>query len=156
MNPLCGTWQLKTFCIERCATGARQAYFSERPSGLLVYEPGGYFSAQIAGSDRPSFASPDPYGGSESQQAACYRTYLAYFGRYEVDEAAGVVKHAVEGALYPVWLGSTQVRHFVLSESARLLTLSTPPIRVEGQDVVSRLEWLRLGAVLPVAQPSTL
>jgi hypothetical protein len=141
---LTGTWQLDSFYIEHYRSKARQPYFSDNPTGILFYDHSGHFSGQISSSDRPAFATNDPFGGTEAQFVACYKTYLAYFGRYEVNTEAGVVRHSVVGSLYPTWTNGIQVRSFVLSEANTRLMLATPPMRVEGQDVVSKLEWKRL------------
>lgn len=68
---------------------------------------------------------------------------IAYFGRYEVNEAAETVTHHVTGCTFPNWIGSEQTRHFAFTDQR--LTLSTPPILAGGATLRGILVWERTG-----------
>src|SRR4051794_8129239 len=38
--------------------------------------------------------------------------YFRYFGTYEIDEAAGVVAHLIEGSWFPNLVGKQELRHY--------------------------------------------
>jgi hypothetical protein len=71
---LLGAWRLQA--IDHAGNAAQSA---ARVDGLIMYEPGGYMSAQIIS------PGADPTSG-ESE-------YHAYFGTYSVDLAASAVTH---------------------------------------------------------------
>lgn len=43
---------------------------------------------------------------------AAWRGYVGYFGTYTIDEKASTVTHHVEGASFPNFVGTNQVRHY--------------------------------------------
>lgn len=73
-----------------------------------MYTPDGYMSAQIMTPDRPAYDNPTAAGGTEDQRATAAAGYLAYSGRYSVDELTGVIHHHVLVSLMPNWIGGTQ------------------------------------------------
>lgn len=68
--------------------------------------------------------------------------YYAYFGRFEVDESKGLLRHAVQGSLWPSEAGQTFEHRFRLQDD-RLL-LEGPPFEAEGERRFSRIEWNRI------------
>jgi hypothetical protein len=76
---------------------------------------------------------------SEAQRAALYSTYIAYFGRYEVDVDKGIVMHIVEGSINPGMVGSPMPRYFEWSPDGNTLYLQTKT----GDRVTGRLRWDR-------------
>jgi hypothetical protein len=77
---------------------------------------------------------------ADADRAAAYRRYLGYWGPFTVDEAKGVVVHHVEGSSNPSWVGSNQVRYYVLAPDGQKLTLSVK----NGERVTSTLVWERI------------
>jgi hypothetical protein len=95
---------------------------------------------QITGADRPTLVTDDPLGGDTEARAAAYSTYLAYFGRYEVQGES--VVHLIDGSLFPNWSGEKQVRPYTLENGE--LVLRTPPMQLsDGTTVVNELAWIR-------------
>ena len=47
--------------------------------------------------------------------------FVSYFGTYSIDEAARKVRHTLEAALVPGWVGTTLVRSFVIDPSGQLI-----------------------------------
>jgi hypothetical protein len=140
-NPVAGTWKLIA-CENRYEDGQIQQTFGADPLGLLMYDAGGRMSVHLMGRNRTRFTSPDVHGGTPSELKAAFDSYMSYFGTYEVDVAAGTVAHHLEACSYPNWVGTTQQRFFKIE--GKRLSLSTPPMRVDGKDVRVFLIWERL------------
>jgi hypothetical protein len=137
-----GVWRLETI-RDRVPDGPEQDHpdFGPEPDGFLVYTDSGHVSVQFMRRDRPGWRGEDDPTDAERAEAA--RGYGGYAGRYEVDEAAGVVRHHVETALIPNRVGATLTRSFSL-EGERL-TLRPPRLRRGGVDVERALTWRRVG-----------
>lgn len=104
--------------------------------GQISYDTAGRMSAHLMRDNRPGFsANPAP----ESERAAAYSGYVAYFGRYEIDADKRVVTHHVEGALSPGMVGQEMPRHYELSSDGATLFLSVK----NGDRVTGRLQWDR-------------
>ena len=136
-----GTWKLVTSEF-RTPDGKVTYPLGEKAVGILMYDLGGRMAAQLMRPDRPRFASGDMRGGTPEEIKTATEGYVAYFGRYEVDEKRGTVVHHVEASLFPNWLGQDQMRFFKFSDD--LLTLKTPPILSGGQEITGVLVWKRL------------
>jgi hypothetical protein len=65
--------------------------------------------------------------------------FLAYYGRYEVDEVAGVVRHFVTGSSYFGYRGTTQIRHYEFANDT--LTLKA---KSSFDDSTRLLVWRRV------------
>ena len=136
-----GTWRLIA-CEFRSADGHIEFPFGHDALGMIIYDASGNMAVQIIRPDRPKFVSGDKYNGTPEEVKAAFEGSLAYFGRYEVDEAAGTVTHHVVGSTFPNWIGSDQKRYFVFS--GEHLTLTTPPILMGGVMTTGVLVWERL------------
>jgi len=110
-----------------------------------MYDSGGHVAVQLLDPDRPRFASDDRARGTDAEMRAAFVGSFAYYGRYVVDAAAGTVRHRVEGASFPNWVGADFVRRVQLARgvSGDRLTLITPPVRVGGRPVTTTLVWRR-------------
>jgi hypothetical protein len=138
---LIGAWTLESY-VERPLDGAPDRHpLGEDATGLVLYTPDGFVSAQIMRQGRAPFASGYWFDGT----AAEYRdaaAYIAYSGRFEVDEAARTLTHAMDVSFYPNWIGQTQPRAVEL-EGDILRLSSMRPIRSGGVLVLSHLQWRR-------------
>jgi lipocalin-like protein len=99
-------------------------------------------AVQISYDGRRSLGSPDLAAGDDGGQAAAYRTYNAYAGRFSVPEP-GVVVHHVEQALHPDQTGIDKRRTYRLDGD--VLTLRTQPVVTAGSEASSVLRWRRRG-----------
>jgi hypothetical protein len=97
-------------------------------------------AVQISYDGRPSLGSLDLDAGDEAGQAAAYRTYNAYAGRFTVPEP-GTVVHHVEQALHPDQAGMDKRRTYELDGD--LLVLRTQPVVTAGAEASSVLRWRR-------------
>src|SRR4029079_7155097 len=121
---LLGHWTLEAWTGEDAA-GAPVAHGGAEPSGDLVYLPSGRMAVQISYDGRESLGSRDLGAGDDAGQAAAYRTYNAYAGRFSVPEP-GTVVHHVEQALHPDQAGMDKRRSYRLDGD--VLTLRTQPV----------------------------
>ena len=138
---LVGTWRLVSF-ESKTAGGAIRHQLGPAATGRLVYDAAGYMSAQLMDPERPQFASGDLTQGSDTEVRAAVAGYIAYYGTYTIDQTRGVVTHHVQGALFPNWVGGDQTRYFRLDGNR--LTVTTPPIRIGGEDSRTVLVWERV------------
>ena len=69
--------------------------------GLLCYTKDGFMSMQIMREDRPEYSSSDLHISLMEEMAAANSRYLAYAGRFSVDEAATTVAHRVQLSSWP-------------------------------------------------------
>lgn len=138
-RPLLGRWALVAWSGSDGA-GRPVDHGGARPSGMLIYLPTGHMAIQIQRDGRAEFGSRDFDAGTEELQAAAYRDYLAYAGRFTVPEP-GIVVHHLEQALHPDQVGMQKRREYVLDGDD--LTLRTQPIQFEGEPATSVLTWRR-------------
>lgn len=116
---LVGTWQVLEV-VDTDPTGKVSHPYGAHPKGYIVYDPTGHLHVQVMRTpSTPPFAAGDQQGTDREVRAA-YDGYVAYFGTYEVDGAAGKVIHRVEGSLMPSYTGTDQPR----------------PIRIEGDELI--------------------
>ena len=85
-----GAWQLASFEARDVATGIVRHPLGAEPSGLILYTDDGYMSAQLA--TTPSGAD-----------------YIAYGGRFHLDEQTSVVHHEVTMSMMPELLAAPAV-----------------------------------------------
>ncbi len=140
-HPLVGAWRLQGW-VSIDDEGAETAPLGDRPDGLLSYSADGSMLAIMGRADRPRFVSGDPIGGSESERAEAYATFLAFGGRFELSGAT--ITHRIETSLFPNWVGTAQQRTWELDATGRRLTLTSPPLELAGALGVQRLTWERV------------
>lgn len=109
-----GTWRLTTF-EDRSDEGAVKHPYGERPMGLLIYDATGHMSIQIMKMPHPKVASGDEEKITPAEKIALFDAYTAYWGKYRVDTARGVVIHRAEGDLSDVYIGEDEERPFELT-----------------------------------------
>jgi hypothetical protein len=85
-----GAWRLVHSIIIN-ADGNQQFPFGEDAIGYICYSDTGIMAVQISRKSRAGV----------KDAARLQRDYLAYFGRYEIDIDRQVVRHLLEGQLFP-------------------------------------------------------
>lgn len=138
--PLVGAWSLIEY-ESRYEDGSVRLPMGEMPQGLLIYSPNGIASVQMTRPGRQFFASGDWLNGTSDEITQAYESYLAYYGRYIVDEEAGTVTHHIESCTFPNWTNLQLVRRFLLQDDR--LTLTTPPVLMDGGMRRGYLVWVR-------------
>ena len=134
-----GVWRLLSVEYRTDDGAIVESPFGAEAEGTIMYDSLGNMSAQIAHKDRPRFSSADRSAATAAEKKAAFESYVAYFGRYRVDEREGTVTHEVQQALFPNWAGGKQVRYYTFAN--RKLTLRTPPFQYLGKSVTAVLLW---------------
>jgi len=121
---LVGTWRLVSF--EDVKNGQTFHPYGDKPLGLFVYTADGHVAIQIANPANPACVPPGRKSGpgrhddlalpacSPEEMRALLEGYVAYWGTYTVDVAAGVVIHHVESDVSTGYSGTDQRRPFRL------------------------------------------
>jgi len=118
-NQIVGTWKLVS-AEETLKNGSTRPFLltGSHGKGFLMYQPDGYMCADLVNPDRPKWADPS-HTTLEEKTAAADNTF-AYCGRYEIDVKHSQIVHLPEVATDPGYVGSRQIRPFVL-EGRRLI-----------------------------------
>jgi hypothetical protein len=106
-DSLVGTWRLVSYEAHD-ANGNISYPLGKNVKGLLCYTEEGFMSVQVMKEDRPR--PNDPHFSLMEEIVAAANGYVAYAGRFTVEEAVGLVKHQVELSLSPTWVGTEQIR----------------------------------------------
>jgi Lipocalin-like domain len=85
-----GTWRL-VHSINITSSGETEYPFGSDAIGYIYYSEAGIMAVQISRRAREQVTDP----------SKLVHEYLAYFGRYEIDTERHVVRHLVEGELFP-------------------------------------------------------
>jgi len=134
-----GTWELVEHKTTLANGDVRRA-FGPSPTGQFIFHPDGHTSVQIVNPDRPATALD---GASDDDVRTLHRTYLAYFGSYDVDVATRKIVVHTAADLNPMNSGTDQVRFYEFEGD--LMFLQPPPAAAAGGgQQVSRITWRRV------------
>lgn len=136
-SPFLGTWLLIAQTNHHPDGTSRPAR-GEDPVGVLMYDAAGYMSALLMRTDARAGEFTDRTRFSTVAQG-----FHAYFGTFQVDEAARTVTHTVLGSGYPAYVGTVQVRGYSFDEDDQggdTLTLTVLPVE---QGIRRVLLWRR-------------
>jgi len=99
-------------------------------------------SAQLQRPERPLFAEGDLLRATPEEYAAAGSSYIAYSGRFFVDEGRKSLSHEMAVSFFPNWVGRRQVR--LVELNGQHLQLSTDgPQRLNGVLKIATLSWRR-------------
>ena len=103
----------------------------KNPKGMLYYGPYGEMAVQIAPDVKRTRA-----GAAMTPQEAftAVKDYIAYFGTYTVDEAAGTVTHHRQDSLQP-GDGGDLVRRYELNGDRLVLRAPNSPLEVTWERI---------------------
>jgi len=136
---LIGTWKLVSAISTSGPAEAPLTPYGENASGVLTYTPEGYVTALISYSGRKPLSLG---GGTHDEQAEAFRTFLAYAGRYSIDDDK--VIHHVQISSIQNYVGRSLVR--IVRHSGNRIVLVTPPTPVNGKVQTIELTWERVAA----------
>ncbi len=105
-----GTWRLVSYERQAPEGSGWTRPYGDHPKGYIMYDGTGHMMVEFERLPPPRFASGDDWKPTPDEALTAYRGFVAYFGRYTVDEAARAVTHHVEGSLNPGFFGTDQVR----------------------------------------------
>ena len=131
---LTGNWRLVSF-VNIDEKGATNDAGYE--SGRIMYDTAGNMAAQLMRVNRKPLSQPP----TESERAAAYSGYVAYYGKVTIDPAISKVTHHVEGSTNPNWIKTELVRYYAFSEDGTRLLLSIK--NAQGR-VTGTLTWERI------------
>lgn len=143
---LLGAWAM-TGWTQVYTDGRVQEPMGAAPVGRLVYTEDGTMIGVIGAADREPFTTGGQWTASDEEKAAAYSTFLAYSGRFVVED--GYVTHHVEVSLFPNWVGGIQRRRIELDGDTLALTGTIEP--GTDQERAARLTWRR---IIATSQPT--
>lgn len=109
-----GTWRLES-TLQRFADGTSRPspLYGSNGVGYLIYSASGHVAAMLADPGRERWSSADE--PTEKDLRGIHDHFIAYCGRYDVDEQSGLVTHFVEMHVTPNFVGSVLVRRATLA-----------------------------------------
>ena len=139
-----GTWRLVSYG-RTDSTGHFVPAWDEHPAGRITYTADGHMAAQLYDTRRPSLGNNIATADTAAVRAAL-AGLVTYFGRYTIDAANHLVRHHVEGASRPEWVGGTLVRSYRFLTPDRLeLTVVTDYKGNRPTGSPGVLVWERIG-----------
>ena len=145
-SPLVGAWTLiDALTIQNDGQVGLYDGFPKPYTGLIVYDPTGMMSVQIA-RGRPHLPDNRDFNDLTVDQRLAYLgSYVAYFGRYEFDPEDSIVTHFVSSALNPSrGIGNGSVARRKVMLVGDVVTLTTIPQATSKSGSYSVLKWQRI------------
>ena len=140
---LIGAWSLLSF-ESRLPDGRVVSPMGRGVMGHIVYADNGLVSVNLSRGGRVAAGADRLFSLREDADvAAVARGYMAYSGRFEVDEATSIARHHFDLCLDPALVGTVQVRHVRFFDDKLELSVIDPP-KGEGVDFPSVLLWQRV------------
>ena len=130
-----GVWKLLS-CERKRKDGSITYPYGEKPVGRITYDRAGRMSAQLMKPGRKQVSQGAIRDATIEEMREAVTGFTAYYGKFDVDTAAGVVIHHVEAALTPRWVGTDLKRAYEFSGNRLTLTAT-------DSDGVIRLVWER-------------
>jgi hypothetical protein len=126
-------------------------FYQPGSSGIIIYDPSGWMSVQIAAPKRrrleaPQSRLPHTIGGDAGLKAQAYDTYYAYYGTWDYDVAAAVVTHHVTSSVIPGETGLNYAQSVELEDSQLVFTVQSGD---PGRQTMRRKIWRRLAVGAP-------
>ena len=137
-DKMVGVWELAEAKFET-PDGTVLEPYGTSPLGLGIVTDDGHLSAQIMRAQRSKFAGDIP---TQEEKQKAYDDYLAYYGRFSIDEENGIMTTLVEGATNANWVGDKQVRYYEF-KGDNYVILRTPLLKRAGLELVGSLAWRR-------------
>lgn len=138
MKEFVGAWKL--IALEDHLPDGEIVYpYGRDPAGLLIYDASGKMSVQIMKRDRAPLSSTDLRETQAEEIKRAVEGFTSFFGAYELDPAAGVIIHHVEGHLIPDSVGKALERKFEFSGD-RLILKPSPTRRVVWERIGNKSE----------------
>ena len=133
-------WELENYTEYSGAAEPLQP-FGSNPVGFLIYTEDGIVSAQLMTPHRKRLADGAWQSNDQEALAELAKGYIAYCGRYFIDEQMGQMVHLPVLALVPNLIDQRQYRTFNFDDDK--LNLRTVRTESDGKTVETRLTWRR-------------
>lgn len=120
---------------------------SNSPYGLLIYTKSGYMSAQLGNLNRVKFENPDYRFGKPNEIIEAFNQYIAYTGKYEVNESKNFIVHKVKMSMFPNWIGQNVKRYYSTENIGDeiYLYLKATEIIHNNIAVIPTIKWRKIG-----------
>jgi hypothetical protein len=144
---LIGAWQLVSIQIMGPNGPMTDPFYNADPTGILIYDPSGWMSVEIAGKSRPSMEvpasrPPRPHTAEIAQlEAAVLDTYYAYAATWDFDETTSTVTHHIKTSLIPGEEGMSYSQAVTLEGGNLIFTVRR---EAPGGATVQRKLWKRI------------
>src|SRR5271168_2414228 len=140
---LIGAWRLLSIQIVGPSGPMADPFYDADSTGILVYDPSGWMSVQIAGQHRPAMeaASSRPTHGTPELKAAVLDTYYAYFGTWDYEEATATLTHHIKSSLIPGETGMSYSQTVTLDGGQLVFTTRR---ELAGGAAVQKKVWQRI------------
>ncbi len=133
-DKLAGNWRLVSFYTEDVQTKQRNNVYGEQPKGYVAFTGGRFIGIATAEGRKQPQTSED--------QAAAFRSMIAYTGKYRVEGDKYITK--VDVAWNEGWVGTEQIRFWRLEgDRLNLTTAPMPNPNVSGGMLIGTLVWER-------------
>lgn len=134
-DALLGNWKLVSFYAEDVDTKQRVHSFGEHPAGAIGFTPAGRFFGFVTAENRKAPQTAD-------EQAAAFRTMVAYTGQWRVEGDKFITQ--VDVAWNPAWVGTEQVRFWRMQDGKLHITSAPlPNPNIPGGKMIGTLVWDR-------------
>lgn len=155
---LIGAWRLVSIQVVAPNGPTADPFYNADPTGILIYDPSGWMSVQIAGQPRPPMEAPvsrpaRPHTPEVAQlEAAVLDTYYAYFATWDYDAATSTVTHHITSSLIPGETGMSYSQTVTLEGGNLIFT-----VRLETSEgaTVQKKVWKRLSSTDQPQSPVT-
>ena len=137
-----GTWKLISSEFRR-SDGHVTYPLGKDAVGIIMFDNAGFMAGQIMSPGRPLFAAGDQFKGTPAEIKTAFEGYVTYYGTCEINEQEHIITTKVEGSLLPNLIGTGQKRFYKFAGNR--LTLSTPPMQMDGEEVTATIIWERAG-----------
>jgi hypothetical protein len=144
---LIGAWRLVRIEYAGPSGPIVDPFYQADSAGIIIYDSSGWMSVHIVAAHRQAWEVPESRLSSSTAtaqdaplKAAAFDTYYAYFGTWDLDEAASVVNHHVMSSLIPAETGLSYAQQVTL-ESGRLIF--TTRSGNKGGETIRRKVWER-------------
>jgi Lipocalin-like domain len=144
---LIGAWRLASIQIAGPNGPMNDPFYNADPTGILIYDPSGWMSVQIAGKPRPPMEVPAsrpvrPHTAEIAQlEAAVLDTYYAYAATWDYDEATSTVTHHIKTSLIPAEVEVSYSQTVTLEGGDLVFTVRS---QAPGGATVQRKVWKRI------------
>ena len=136
-NDLAGTYRLISDTRKDLETGEVLYPYGKNPTGYIMYGKEGRMLVLVVGDERPKPASIAK--ATPEQQAALFRSMLAYGGTYKFDGKK--IEHHIDISWNELWTGTVAIRE-VQKEGNRLIYTTGPaPLSGTGRKNIATLIW---------------
>ena len=136
---IAGTYKLVSDTRKDLNTGEVSYPYGKHPVGYIMYGKDGRMLVIVLGDDRPRPASIEK--ATPEQQAALFRSMLAYGGTYKFDGKR--VEHHIDLSWNELWTGTTAIRE-VRKEGDKLIYTTAPPSRDGKMRIAATLIWEKI------------